>query len=389
MGRHAEGWKLHSDPRTGLYKVRFTHGGKRWKLGTGTRDSGEAAGEAARLYGAVVSGNWRPESRLAPPVKGRGIIDVASAWLAEIESSIDPQTFKLYSDLYVSTHFEGFFKTVDQLTTVGVEGYIATRLKAVTRETLKKELSVLRQFARWAHRRGYLAAVPEIETPGAQVLGTPNAFAKRVFQIFSPDEVSRIIEKLPERVSGPRVPAGFWVKARIAFLWETGLRPATVSKLTAPGDYASGRKNLTIRDEADKNRWGRDLPLSTAARTALDSVTPKEGVIFGEHDTRGPLRKAALEAGIDAQRAKRISEYDLRHSRLTFWGSTTTNLSALMYLAGHKQPATSARYLKPQIEAAEAVILGAEAPMGKAPKGRRKRAGNTGKGKTHGRHDRA
>ena len=53
------------------------------------------------------------------------------------------------------------------------------------------------------------------------------------------------------------------------------------------------------------------------------------------------LREAAKAAGIGEYRAARISDYDLRHSRLTHLGQVTSNLSGVMFLAGHKQPATT------------------------------------------------
>ncbi len=57
------------------------------------------------------------------------------------------------------------------------------------------------------------------------------------------------------------------------------------------------------------------------------------------------LRRAAKEAGIDAYRAERISDYDFRHSAATHLGrSSSNNLPGVMYLLGHKQPATTARY---------------------------------------------
>jgi hypothetical protein len=37
---------------------------------------------------------------------------------------------------------------------VGVEDYISHRLRLVQRETLKKELTALRRFAKWAFERG-------------------------------------------------------------------------------------------------------------------------------------------------------------------------------------------------------------------------------------------
>jgi hypothetical protein len=63
---------------------------------------------------------------------------------------------------------------------------------------------------------------------------------------------------------------------------------------------------------------------------------------------------------IDDLRANRLSDYDFCHSRLTYLGTKTDNLSGFMHLAGHRQPATTARYLRPQLTAAEEVLAAAE-----------------------------
>ena len=86
----------------------------------------------------------------------------------------------------------------------------------------------------------------------------------------------------------------------------------------------------------DKNRFGREVPLSEGARAALDQVWPDVGRLFGSHNYRRLLREAAKAAGIDEYRAARISDYDLRHSRLTHLGQVSSNLSGVMFLAGHK-----------------------------------------------------
>jgi hypothetical protein len=171
---------------------------------------------------------------------------------------------------------------------------IAARLRKVTRETLKHELSPLRRLAKWAHARGYLPHMPEIETPGARVLGTPVLNArKRVSLIFTAEEVAAIVARLPTHWSAPRAQIPYPVQARYIVAWETALRPRTMAKLAAPSDYRRGALTLQIRDEVDKNRFGRELPPSDAARAALDSVCPASGLIFGHHDCIMLLRRAA------------------------------------------------------------------------------------------------
>jgi integrase len=361
MARRSEGWKLWKDDRTGLYHVRFSHEGQRYRIATGERDPGAASGAAARTYAEVISGRWTTKRAVA--LSGTTPFDeVAAVWLSDVESSLDPRTFKLYQNTYVGTHFAPFFETINRLTTVGVEDYIATRLRQVSRETLKKELSPLRRLARWAHARGYLAQLPEIETPGRRVLGTPVESArKNVSLVFTADEVASILGHLPEYHSAPRAPERYPVRARFVVAWETALRPQTLAQLRAPDDYRKGAEMLVIRDEADKNRFGRQLPLSVAAREALDSVCPTAGLIFGAHDFVMLLRRAAKAAGIDAYRADRISDYDFRHSAATHLGRSSDNLPGVMYLLGHKQPATTARYMRPDSDAASEVLQAAAA----------------------------
>jgi len=135
---------------------------------------------------------------------------------------------------------------------------------------------------------------------------------------------------------------------------------ATGDRRRRDGHYHARRSGGSL-NEVDKNRFGREVPLSEAARGALDQVCPDVGLLFGSHDYRRLLRQAAKEAGIDEYRAARISDYDLRHSRLTHLGQVSSNLSGVMFLAGHKQPATTARYLRPQKQAAAEVLDAAAA----------------------------
>jgi integrase len=249
---------------------------------------------------------------------------------------------------------------------VGAEDFVAARLKQVSRSTLVKELCQLSRLAKWAYRRGHLASMPVIDVPDKRKLGTPvDGSRKREFQVFNAGEIECVLRHLPEtsrsrKVRGKRYP----VWARFVVAWETGLRPETIDQLRAPDDYRPGADELTIRAEADKNRYARSLPLSPAARAALDSVCPQTGLIFGSHDYRHVLRTAAKAAGVDALRAKRLSDYDFRHSRLTHLGQVSENVVGIMYIAGHTQLATTSRYVTPPKHAALDVLAKAAAALG-------------------------
>ena len=128
-------------------------------------------------------------------------------------------------------------------------------------------------------------------------------------------------------------------------------------RLRVPDDYRRGAQYLTIREDADKARYGRELPLSDRARAALDSACPKRGTIFPKFDGRHTLRKAALTAGLDPERASKVSAYDLRHSLATELTERSGNLVGVGYLLGHKHVTTTKEYLHSNLEEAEAVLF--------------------------------
>ena len=91
---------------------------------------------------------------------------------------------------------------------------------------MKKELSVLRRLAKWAHRRGYLGQMPEIETPGRRVLGHVQASSrKRTFLVFTKQEMETVIAKLPEYATSKRSRERFPVRARFRVAWEAACDP--------------------------------------------------------------------------------------------------------------------------------------------------------------------
>ena len=142
------------------------------------------------------------------------------------------------------------------------------------------------------------------------------------------------------------------------FAWETALRPATIERLKVE-DYDRVRKRVTIRDSADKARFGRELPLTERAWNALEGVCPKSGPLFGRAKLRETLKAAAKAAGLPDAIAKRVTPYTLRHSRITHLASVTTDLRGVAYLAGHKDLTTTSHYVHGDVKAGERVPLAA------------------------------
>lgn len=365
MARHAEGWRLVPNQTSGIYHVRFRHEGQRYKFSTGARDPDEAASKAAAIYAEVVSG--RRETVEVVRSSALALDVLAAKWLAAISTEIDPETLRTYRQ-YFRGKFLDYFASLDRITEGSWRDYARMRLRHVLRTTVGKELNAMRHFLRWCHEEGHRSSPVHLEAPPARAHGTAwkGNRRKREYIVFSEAEIEAIIAELPEW-SRTHPNGWIWrpfpVKARFEVAWETALRPATLDALRAPGDYRAGAEKLGIRDEADKARFGRQLPLTDRAREALDRVCPEAGLIFGEHATYVDyLRRAAAKALAKGDpRAARISPYDFRHSRLTHLGRTTSNLIGMMFLAGHRKATTTSRYMRPQADAVLDVYADAEA----------------------------
>lgn len=291
--------------------------------------------------------------------------ELYARFIVETATEIDPDTRTLW-ELYGGTHFAPHFDTLGKFTLAESATYARKRLGQVRRVTVNKELSVLRRFAAWAKEQNYATAAVEIPKLSPKATGTPYRVRRRgAATELDLDEVRALIDALPEW-SVSKKTARFPVRSRFIVAHETSLRPASISALSVPENYVRGEDVLILTDENDKARFGRELPLSDEARAALDSVCPEEGVIFGKHDYRDQLRKAA-KAVLSPKKAKTFTGYDFRHARLTQLAETG-NLTGAAYLAGHKNVSTTDKYVRPNRKAAERALT-AVGPTGYARRG--------------------
>lgn len=343
MGSIGAPWRLQPDERTGNLICKFRHAGRQFSRSTGTRDARDAQVEARRIYEEVTTG------RSSSPTVGIGcdlpVDEIGAIWLVAEKNRLDPLTVKQYMT-YVN-RWQDSFQTVDGISTASGERYWRDRLASVKRKSVLKELAALRTMLGWAKTAGHVTAVPEITTPDRRATGTPSTKPHKGKAMTLPEaEIVAIIDKLPELGrKSRRDGATYRIRDRFIVQWETSLRPGTVDELRAE-DYDATRGVLAIRDEADKARFGRELPLTAEARAALDrSLPPAGGLIFGRHDYRVQLRAAALASGLPKDKADRLTPYDFRHSRLTHLGEHSDNLLGMQFLAGHKHASTTAIYM--------------------------------------------
>ncbi len=357
MGRRAEGWRLTFDERSGIYGVRWTRDGVRHHESTRQRDPGAAGKEAESIYAKAVSRRQRVGV-------GRGsskakISVIGSEWIADLDGAIDQQTIDKY-DQYVDA-WSGFFVTVAGLTGPSIEDFWRARLREVKRKTVMKQLYALNGFLGWLKAAGALEELPSYSMPPKTSTGTPGREQIETVPL-SEAEVDLILAALPEWSEKARRYGTKWrVRDRLTVAWETALRPATLDAIEAPRDFSRGTATLRIRDEDDKARFGREVPLSAAARAALDRSAPDVGSIFGpveSHNATDYLRAAAADAGLPLEKATKVKPYDLRHARLTLLAESG-NLVGVAFLAGHKAITTTNRYVHGHAAAAAAVLAGA------------------------------
>jgi len=253
---------------------------------------------------------------------------------------------------YWAAHWSKRWGALDDITSPTVQQYISDRLREktnrgtrVSTNTVRKELSALRGFLKWAKDRHFLSEMPTWETPEEDDSYEPLC--------LSPEEALAILEHLPTRDEHPkRMPVKEWY----TFMWATSFRLGTMARLRWE-DVNWKRGTIKVRAKADKRKYEREIPLTQEALNVLKSLWPGVGLIFGKHDYRDILRSAAVKAGFEPERVARITaNHTFRHSRLTDLGERTTSVTALQYMAGHKWLETTQKYLHGRLKAAQDML---------------------------------
>ena len=358
MGRRTQGgWKLRLPEGRTVYIVRFWHAGRRVDRSTGRSDPAEAAVEAARIYADTVTGR-----RVARPVSADLTTAVAS-FLADFELENSPEWTGIVT-LYFRTHLLPFFETFERFTVATYRDYGRARLQKASRPTVRKELSALRRFVAWCRDHGLeFPAVPPLPKHGHPGTRAKNA-RKRKATVITPAEAKRILMAMPERSRK----TGVFVRPLFTVLWETGLRPATVLRLETPLHYAKGAARMFVSREIDKEGFERHIPLSDAAREALDRVCPsKPGKLFDapKRSLKTYLALAVEKAGLTH---RRISVYDLKHTRISIGANSGAPLAGVAHLVGHKHISTTALYVQTgEDAAAEALAVMGRRVHGSSP----------------------
>jgi integrase len=306
-----------------------------------------AAVEAAKVYADTISGR-----RVARPISA----DLATAvaeFLEDFGMQNSPSWVQIVG-LYFKVHLIPHFGSFEHFTPASYADYGRQRLQKVTRPTTRKELSALRVFVNWCnHEHGMtLPVVPPLPKHGSPGKRTAHA-RKRKATIISSGDAKRILMAMPERSRR----TGEFTRPLFTVLYETALRPTTVLQLETPLHYVCGQDHLFITREIDKEGYERKIPLSPAARAALDRACPKSlGRIFlaKKSSLRHSFVAALQAAGLGHLNA---SPYDFRHTTLTAMANTPgVPLTGVSFIAGHKYLSTTSGYVQANENAAREAL---------------------------------
>lgn len=352
--------------------LRVTYGD--WARRRPTREAQEAA---ARFYQDLVAGRvTAPSDRVLTAATD---LELCALWLTAISTPSNAKSIQT-KETYVRT-WHAFFSDeerwkgdrrteLERMTSdAGPDDYALHRLSKVLRKTVRKELTDMFAFFDWAKTRKHIASLPPRprlpkKNPGVRA-GKQRALPVHI----DPHEAIDILNTLPEWSDAARsnregyADRAFRVRDPNEFMWEMTLRPSTIERLSVPENWTRGSKQLVIRDEDDKARYGRTVTLTARAAAILERCAPKKGVIFGRHDYRAYLKAAALKV-LPTEKARQFARYDFRHGRINNLLEMTGNMLGTAYVAGHLQLTTTNDYLRTQRRQGDAVISAADSDEG-------------------------
>lgn len=325
--------------------VRFTDAqGRGRELTTGTRDPGEAAREAERIYVAELN---------AAPVEQRGNVDPSlrldeqlALWLVSLESTHDEETIDTYTT-YAKRYVQFFGNALVDVTVAKMGDFQRMRLKHVVRSSVRKERSAMNVFLGWCVEQGIIAEsnAPAWPKLPPRAVGTRTGRVREAAVDITAEQARAFVLALPLVSLRTQKGRHFPVRSRFVLMAETGLRPATLDGLEMPRHWKPGARDLLITADIDKTRKRRTLPLTPRAIAALEAAVESTGrtagPIFGKHDYRTMVESARVAAGLPED----FVPYDLRHHFVGFV-TDSADARAAMHLAGHTRLTTTNHYVR-------------------------------------------
>lgn len=358
MAGKAKAPRVFWDENTQRWRCRFTHEKRRYEFSNSAlkqQQQAEAARWSATMVADVLAGRWgKPIQGSDPHAK---LSQVGAAYLLEKSGGeISAETAELRK-MHLATHLVPSFPRLSDVTRSSLASYQARRLKEVTYETVKKELSTLRQVLLFAQTHGWISEIPKFPDRPGKSKGTRHKHGSTGHTSgVTVAMVQAMLPYLPEFSRRSRLDGRRWpIRGLVEILYESGLRPGFWFRFRVGTHWKRGWSTLKITADVDKNRWGREVPLTPRAIEILESLPYDEsGRMFDDRDFRSTIRKAAAKV-MPPELARRFHLNDLRHIRTTEMTSTG-NLLGTQFLVGHLRVTTTNRYVHASMADAEKVV---------------------------------
>ncbi len=377
MGRKPGLPRIYLADGSDVYQYSFTVPGREGAKGerrrgsTGARGAREAEEAAQRIYAEACLGR-RPTSRRRVSYAASTSLEMLSAEFTtacRADGKADSYVDKIES--HFRAHFLPRWSRVVDITGPAVAAYKLERTREPGRTagkvgpvTVYKELVSLSRFLRWAKKQGHITEIPDFERVRPISDYKPPD--------LTPDDVAEILPELPDRRSHPK---RCMVREFFTVEWSQGFRPGEAGTLLWE-DVDLVRGTAGVRMSKDKARVGRVIALGRDARSVLEALAAERDVLRGpvlRHAGKGraPDYRTSLRKAIEAVNVKRakvrrpalphITPHHFRHARISELASSTRDVAAVQFFAGHKNLSTTDRYVRSRTERTTMMLEALEA----------------------------
>jgi integrase len=372
MARHSSGFHLRSRAGSPFWYVRATlPGGKRWEESTGVPRAGDREAATRRGAGLYVEALARAGVRApisAAVAEQLDLYDLVGQYLAREEESYrgndGRHVGRIRTDLKLYVLHR--WKRIEEIT---ADAWLSARKELHKDEkgplgsrSIAHLANTLRHFLRWAKGLGFIAAMPEIESPKAKKQRAEQA-ERASLDAGQRDRLLSALRGMGEHRASRIYTALFY----------SLLRKGELAALTLR--WVSFRdREIRIPAEHTKSGEPETIPLHPMVARAIrgelkerESIEPDEAVfgtfdfhqandkkrqggIFGRACLRAKLAKLKPDGTVDFRGL--TAHHVTRHSSATIAaGRRGTTLEELMALGRWKDAQIPSRYLHPTVKA--------------------------------------
>lgn len=334
-----------------VYWADFTVNGERHRVSTGTRDDEQADREAQRLYAEASLGRGpQARGRVRAPTSSSPLKLLVAEYIVWNRANGKASSYVDKQEMHFRAHFLPRWERLAHITSSSIEAYKVDRQQekngrggVVTLTTVYKELVSLSMFLRWCKKKHHLAELPDFERFKPTTTYQPTNLTAA--------DVKRLLAQLPDRATHHnRLP----VREFFTVQWAQAMRPGEVMTLRWH-DVDLERRRITIHPSNDKARTGRTIGMDPKAHAVLAKLARAPHLqtsrIFDRVDFRVSLRLAAGRAGLP-----KVTPHHLRHARISELASSTRDVAAVQFMAGHKNLSTTDRYVHSRTERTEEML---------------------------------